>query len=137
PEFGFRVLADVDRIVVRRHAAARGQLDLARAQHELLAHALADFVRTVSDHATVDRLAAAEGSVARSLHLVRHAEIAMPAGLRDHRPGWPDARTFDDARVDGPLEREAGAAEVADAGESAHQRVARLVPGGEVDVADV
>ena len=40
----------VERAVRRRHAAARRQLDLRRAQHELLAHAHADLVRTVGDH---------------------------------------------------------------------------------------
>ena len=40
----------VERAVRRRHAAARRQLDLRRAQHELLAHAHADLIRTVGDH---------------------------------------------------------------------------------------
>ena len=40
----------VERAVGRRHAAAGRQLDLRRAQHELLAHAHADLIRTVGDH---------------------------------------------------------------------------------------
>ena len=40
----------VERAVGRRHPAARRQLDLRRAQHELLAHAHADLIRAVRDH---------------------------------------------------------------------------------------
>ena len=47
---------DVERAERRGDAAAGRKLDLRCALHELLAHAEADFVRTVGDHAAADLL---------------------------------------------------------------------------------
>ena len=127
----------VERAVRRGDAAARGELDLAGALHELLAHALANRVRQIRDHRSADLLHARQrpGPVARKV--ADHAKVAVPGRHRDHRAGRPDARPLDDAAIDGLLEAEARAAHVAHRGEAAHEGGPRLGAGDEVGEADV
>ena len=128
----------VERAVGRRHPPARRQLDLRRAQHELLAHAHADLIRAVGDHGGAEsapRETAELPSDAR--HFERLAEVAVTAGDGDDGAGREDARTGDDALVDGALEPERRPAHVANGGESAHQRVRSFGACHQIEVADV
>ena len=59
-QLGFGEGRDIDRAVRRRDAAARGQLDLRCAQHELLAHPHAHHVGAVGDHGAADLFDAAQ-----------------------------------------------------------------------------
>ena len=93
----------------------------------------AHFVGAVGDHGMADLLAARK-SVARARHFERHPEVAVAAGDGDHRARGIDARTGDDAFIDGALEAEAVPAHVAHGREATHQRVGRLGAGQEVDV---
>ncbi len=61
-ELGLGVLGDVDRIVVRGRPAAGRELELARAEHQLLAGAHEDAICAVGDRPAADRIAAAERS---------------------------------------------------------------------------
>ena len=107
-----------------RHAATRRQLDLRRAQQELLANAHADLVRTVGDHGGADLLPAGLRAAENARQFERLAEVAVTAGDGDYGAGRVDARTCDDALVDGALEAERRPAQVANGGEAAQQRVA-------------
>ena len=84
PQLGLREGGHVERAVRRRHAAAGRQLDLRRPQHELLADAQPDLVRTVGDHAAAD-LFHARFARRRALrgNLERLAEVAVTAGDGD------------------------------------------------------
>ena len=137
PQLGLGEGGRVERAVGRRHAAAGRQLDLRRAQHELLAHAHADLVRTVGDHAAADLFHARVRAAEDARHFERLAEVAVTAGDGDDGAGRIDARAGDDALVDGALEPERRPAQVANGGEPAQQRVRRLGAGHQVDVADV
>ena len=131
------VLADVDRIVVRGDAAAGGELELARAEHQLFAGAHQDAIGAVGDRPAADRIAPAQRRARGRRDLVGKAEIAMSAGLRDHRAGRPDARSPDKAAVDRPLQSEGRARHVADAGEAAEQRSFGFGGGDEIDVTHI
>ena len=50
-QFGFGESGNVQRTMGRRHTAAGRQLDLRRAQHQLLAHAHTHLVGTIGNHA--------------------------------------------------------------------------------------
>ena len=136
-ELGFGILADVDRIVVRGHAAAGGELELARAEHQLLAGALEHAIDAVGDRAAADRLDPAQRRVRGSGNFIGKAEVAMAAGLRDHRARRPDAGSRARGPVDRALQAEGRAGHVADAGEAAHERLSRFVGRDKRDVADI
>ena len=90
PQLGHGVLGDVERIVGRGDAAAGHQLDLAGAEHQLLARALAHRAGS-SAIAAAPTLAVGESS-GRARQFVRQPEIAVAAGLRNERARRPDAR---------------------------------------------
>ena len=127
----------VERAVGRCHAAARRQLDLRRALHELLAHAHANFIRTVRDHGGSGQLPAGLRCAERSRQFEWLAEVAVTTGDGDDGAGREDARAGNRALVDGALESEGRPTHVANGRESAHQRVRRLGACHEIEVADV
>jgi regulator of protease activity HflC (stomatin/prohibitin superfamily) len=136
-ELGFGILADVDRIVVRGHPAARGELELARSQHELLASALEHAIDAIGDGAAADRLHPAQRRTGGSGNLIGKAEVAMAAGLRNHRARRPDAGSRDETLIDRTLQAEGWAGHVANAGEAAHQRLSRFISRDQSDVANI
>ena len=136
-ELGFGILADVDRIVMRRHAAARGELELARAEHQLLASALQHTIDAVGDGAAADRFDPAQRRIGGSGNFIGKAKVAMAAGLRDHRARRPDAGARHESLVDRALQAEGWPGHVANAGEAAHQRLSRFVGRDQSDVADI
>jgi hypothetical protein len=69
--------------------------------------------------------------------LVAQAKVAVPAGLRDHRPRGINARSRHEAFVDGPFQGEGRAAHVPDRREPPHQRAFGLGARLEVNVTDV
>ena len=82
------------------------QLDLRRAQHELLTHAHADLVRAVSDHGGAEQLPAGLRTAERARHFERLAEVAVATGNSDDGTRWVDARADNSVLVDGTLEPE-------------------------------
>ncbi len=127
----------VERAVGRCHAAACRQLDLRCALHELLAHAHANFIRTVRDHGGSGQLPAGLGCAERSRQFEWLAEVAVATGDGDDGAGREDARADNRALVDGALESEGRPTHVANGRESAHQRVRRLGACHEIEVTDV
>jgi hypothetical protein len=136
-QFGLGEGGHVDRTEGRRYATARRQLDLRGAQHELFACAHAHLVGAVRNHGAADQLHAGEHAADRPRQIGQLSEVPVPAGDRDHGAGWIDARSPDDAFIDGALETEHRTAHVANGGKAAHQRVGRLVTGREIVVSDV
>ena len=136
-ELGLRILADIDRIVVRGHAPAGGEFQLARSQHELLAGALEHAIDAIGDGAAADRFAAAQGRVRRCGNFMGEAKVAVAAGLGDHGARRPDARARHEAIVDRSLQAEGWPGHVADAGEAAHQRPSRFVGRDKGEIADI
>jgi hypothetical protein len=106
----------VERAVWRSHSAASADLDLRGAAHQLLARPHADFIRAVGDHALADLLGARKRSADRARQFDLRPEVAVAAGDGDHRAGGIDARTGDDAFIDGAFDAEAGPAHVAHGG---------------------
>ncbi len=125
----------VERAVWRRHAAAGAELDLRGAEHQLLAHPQADFIGAVGDRESADQFPTGQRRAWRARHFERQPEVAVSGRDRDHRAGWPDARTDDHAFIDGALEAPRRSAHVAHGGEPAHQRVGGLGARHEVGVA--
>jgi hypothetical protein len=136
-ELGLCVLADVDRIVVRGHAAAGSELELARSQHELLASALEHAIDAIGDGAAADRVAAAQGRVRRCGNFIGEAKVAVAAGLRDHRARRPYPGAGREPIVDCALQAEGRPGHVPNAGETTHQRFSRFVGSDKRDVADI
>src|SRR4051794_34523863 len=136
-QFGLGEGGHVDRTEGRRHAAARRQLDLGGALHELFARAHAHLVGAIGNYGATDLLHAGEHAADRPRQIGQLAEIPVPAGDRDHGPGWIDTRAPDDALIDGVLETEHRPAHVANGGEAAHQGVRRFVAGIEIVETDV
>ena len=89
----------VERAVGGGDAAARGQLDLRRALHELLAHAHAHLVRAVGDHAGAELLHARRRAAEDARQLERLAEVAVTAGDGDDGAGREDARREDPSKI--------------------------------------
>ena len=87
--------------------------------------------------AGADRIAVGQRRIGRRWNFVGESEIAMAARLRNHRAGRPNARARGNARVDRALQPEGRAGHVANAGESAHQRLFGLDRRHQVEVADV
>ncbi len=73
-ELGLGILADVDRIVVRRHAAPGGKLELACAKHQLLAGALQHAIGAVGDGPGADGLDVAQRRIGHRRKSRREAE---------------------------------------------------------------
>src|SRR5215468_4067404 len=96
----------IDRAVRGCDSTTPGQLDLRRPQHELLAHARADFVRAVGDHASAELFHARSRLAEGPRHLERLAEVAVTTGDGDDGAGRVDAWPGDDALVDSALEPE-------------------------------
>src|SRR5262249_45700114 len=119
------------------HPATRGQLDLRRPQHELLAHTHADLVRAVGDHAGAELFHARPRLAEGARHLERLAEVAVTTGDGDDGAARIDAGPDAAARVEGALEPEPRPAYIANGGEPAEQRVRSLRAGHQVGVADI
>src|SRR6516225_12313457 len=102
PQFWLRESRRVDRAVRRGDTAASGQLDLGGALHELLADAEAHLVGAVGDSTATNLFRAAERADGPR-QLIQLAKIPVPAGNRNHGAGWEDARSRDDALVNGLL----------------------------------
>ena len=137
PQLGLGEGRGVERAVGRGDAAAGRELDLRRAEQQLFARAEADFIGAVGDHAAADLFHAGERAAGGAGHFELLAEVAVAAGDGDHRAGGVDARAGGEAFVDRALEAEGGAAEIADGGEAAEERVAGFGGGDDVGVADV
>ena len=97
----------------------------------------ADFVRAVGDHAGAELFHAGERAAGRAGHFVLLAEVAVAAGDSDHGAGRVNPRAGREAFVDGALEAEGGAADVADGGETAEKCVAGFGGGQQVRVTHV
>jgi hypothetical protein len=92
---------------------------------------------TVGDRTAAPHIFLAQWRCRSPWQLVSHAEIAMAARLRNHRPGRPNPRPSDDARIDGALQPKHRPGHISHAGEPAHQRFARLPSSEEIEIAKV
>ncbi|MNL03128.1 hypothetical protein D3C87_1236540 [compost metagenome] len=136
-QFNLGKLCAVQGIVKRRDAAARHDLDLRCAQHQLFAHPAQDFVGTVGDHRDAHAFHQAQRRIGRARHFAAQAEITMPRRLGNHGAAGVDARPGHHAFVDGALQGERGAACIANGGKAAHQRALGFFGGRDVQVTQV
>jgi hypothetical protein len=103
----------------------------------LLAHAHANFIRTIGDHGGPGQLPAGLWCAERSRQFEWLSEVAVAARHGDDGAGWEDARTNNRALVDGALEPESRPTHVANGREPAHQRGSRLSACHEIEMTDV
>ncbi|MNS71074.1 hypothetical protein D3C72_1044290 [compost metagenome] len=136
-QFNLGKLRAVQGIVKRRHAAARHDLDLRCAQHQLFAHAAQDLIGAVGNHRDADAFHQAQRRVGRARHFAAQAEISMSRRLGNHGAAGVDARPGHHAFVDGALQGERGAACVTYRGETAHQCALGFFGGRDVQVTQV
>src|SRR5215468_378144 len=104
PEFRLGESRHIDRAERRGNTATGRQFDLGGALHELLAHANANLVWAVGDHAAANLLHAAEHTADRSRQIGQLAKIPVPARDGDHGARRIDARALDDSFINGLLE---------------------------------
>ena len=123
-DLGLGILRDVERIEIRRHASACHQLDVARSAHQLFTHAAQDFVGAVGNARHPQAFGKMQLISRRPRQVVDLAEIAVTRGLRNGRARRPDARPDKVPFINAALEPERIAANVAAAGEPAHQHLA-------------
>src|SRR5215831_11948230 len=123
--------------VGRSHTAARHQLNLAGAKHELFAHAHTDFIWAVCNHADADLLRASQRAANGSRQFEPVTKIAVTACRRNHGTGRENARTCYNSLVDCLLEAEHGTAHVPNGGEASHQGVCGLGAGEQVVIPDI
>ena len=121
-----RVLRDIEWIVGRCGAATGHHLDLRGAGAKVLAGRGEHFVASVGDKIGAELLAARYLAEETARALVRVARIAMPGGLRDHRPARVDARAGQFTLVDGRPRSQHRPTHVAHRCETAQQHPPRL-----------
>ncbi len=131
------ILDRVERIVDRRYAAARHDLDLARALHQLLARAAQHLGAAVGDGGRSLTLGEACRVPGHPRQFAQEAEVAVPGSLAQHGTGGEDPRALDHALVDGHLEAECRPTGVAHRREAAHQSGTGLASGHQVDPTDI
>ena len=133
----FGVLGRFDRIVGRGDAAARHQLDLARAMPQLLSRAQADLIGAVGDGCDALDLGVAQRPAQRPRNLKEKPKVSMARGLRDESARGIDARTKHHTFVDRALEPEHGTTKVAHRRETPHQRRFRLSRSQQMEIGGV
>ena len=127
----------VERCPRRRHPAAGGELDLRRSLQQLLASPETHLVGAVGDAGRARSLERARSAARVARKIGQRTEVAVAAARCDHRARRIDARPGREAVVDRLFQAKRRAAEVADGGETAHQRALGLGPRGQHDEADV
>lgn len=125
-------------VVERGYAAACHEFELAGAQAEVVAGGCGYGVYAVGDKGGSDCFGMAQAATVEGAgFFVDGAEIAVAAGLRDHRAAGVDAGAGKEVFVDGPFEPEDRTAGVADGGEASLQGFPGFPAGSELGVGSV
>ena len=109
-----------DRELARGRAAGRHHLDVLGAIAQLFAHGKADGLDAIDDTADRSQTAIERFNVAPVPGL---ADVGMTAGLDKGLAADEQARPFDNLLINGALEADIGAAEVADRSEPAQEHL--------------
>mmetsp|Transcript_122350 Transcript_122350/g.380917 ORF Transcript_122350/g.380917 Transcript_122350/m.380917 type:complete len:403 (+) Transcript_122350:243-1451(+) len=124
-QLGLRLVDHLERVVLRRDAAAGHDLQEGRALAEVPAALLDDLLRAVTD-----RGVGHQNGLVGALVLVPAADVEVPAGRRDRRPRGVDPRARQPTHPHGLGQAEGVAGDVPHRGHPLHQHVRVHILGG-------
>ena len=127
----------VERIVQRCDTPARHDLDLARPFHQLLAHRPQHGVRPVGNQRYALLLDLVCRRARHPRQLAHEPKISVAGGLRHHRAGRENPRTWQRPPVNRHLQTKGRPADIAHGRKTTPQGRARFAPGHQVHKADI